>query len=96
VPGGKSPAPSPQVHSPRSSIHPTMTHAESLPRIVAAFAEAVAVGDFPRAEGWLAVAWLAASRVTCDHVESTEPRCTACMILGPLADPRRQGDGKRQ
>jgi hypothetical protein len=71
-----------------------MTRSKSLPKIIAAYAEAAAAGDFLRAEGWLAVAWLAAGRVRCDHVESQDPRCVVCTVLGPPADPQRDADAE--
>jgi len=39
-----------------------VTRARTLDKIMAAFAEAVAAGDFERAEGWLAVARFSQAR----------------------------------
>jgi hypothetical protein len=40
-----------------------VSRVRTLEKIMAAFAEAVAAGDFEKAEGWLAVAIFARSRV---------------------------------
>jgi hypothetical protein len=73
-----------------------MSPSNSLSKIIGAFAEAAARGDFARAEGWLAVALLAAGRGPCEDKESSAPRCGNGLILGPPAGPRSDTDGIRR